>query len=141
MRGISAIVIHHSASPTSWTLENISDAHSDRGFSLKDGTHCGYHFVVEHSGRVRLGRGVATVGAHCRGFNAHSVGVCLIGSYEGEDSPPEEQWEAAAVLCADLLRQYPNATLYGHKELKATLCPGFSPDEFREAVYSSLQCD
>lgn len=140
MRGISSVIVHHTASPNWWKLEDISTAHAARNFSNKDGTHCGYHFVIEHDGRVRLGRSPVTVGAHCAGYNSHSIGVVLVGSYEGDTEPPENQWRNAIALCADLLRQYPGATLYAHKELKATLCPGFDPDQFREAVYSLLQC-
>ena len=123
-------------------LERISDAHKDRGFAEVSRTNCGYHYVVEADPvRVRLGRGIDRVGAHCKGHNSHSIGVCMIGSYEAEERPSPDQWAAAVGLCADLLRQFPEAKLYGHKELSPTLCPGFDPAVFRLDVFDLLQCD
>ena len=140
MRPITAVVVHHSASPQDWTLERISDAHKDRGFSEVSRTNAGYHYVVEADPvRVRLGRAINQVGAHAKGNNSHSIGVCVIGSYEGEESPSPEQWAAATSLCADLLRQFPEAKLYGHKERGPTLCPGFDPEAFRADTYTLLE--
>ena len=140
MRRIDHVVVHHSASPDSWTLERVSSSHKERGFSEVAGTNCGYHYVIELDGVVRLGRTIDVVGAHCRGHNSKSIGVCVIGSVEGEDNPSEAQWRSLVQLCADLLRQFPDAGLVGHKELKPTLCPGLDPSLLRSDVFSILEC-
>jgi N-acetylmuramoyl-L-alanine amidase len=140
VRNIEHVIVHHTASPSDWTLERISDAHQERGFAEHSGTHCGYHYVIESDATVRLGRSIDVVGAHCKGFNAKSIGVCVVGSFEGDDEPTEEQWATLVTLCADLLRQFPDAGVVGHKEMKPTLCPGFDPSILRSDVFAKLEC-
>ena len=131
MRPIRRIIVHHSASPDSWTLDDVDRSHRARGFDC-----VGYHFVVEKTGLIRLGRPVSKVGAHCKGLNSYSIGVCLIGSFENGGTIPGDQWAAAVSLVRDFMRQYdlPIAEVYGHMEVKPTLCPGFDPAMFRDAV-------
>ena len=139
VRQINHVIVHHTASPSSWRLETISKSHRVRGFAEHSGTHCGYHYVIEADGLVRLGRSVDVIGAHCKGHNSKSIGVCVVGSFEGDDSPSDEQWSALVSLCSDLLRQFPDAGLVGHKEMKATLCPGFDPSLLRSDVFAALE--
>ena len=131
MRPIRLIIVHHSASPDSWTLEDVDRSHRARGFDC-----VGYHFVVEKTGIIRLGRPVSKTGAHCKGLNSYSIGVCLIGSFEDGGNVPAAQWAAAVSLVRDLLRQHglPITEVYGHMEVKPTLCPGFDAATFRDSV-------
>lgn len=132
MRTINRIIVHHTASPDSWTLETIDQSHRDRGYS-----GVGYHFVVESSGLIRLGRPVVAVGAHAKGANRDSIGVCLVGAFHTEGAAvPSTQWAAAVSLVRDLMRQWSLTVdqVVGHCETKATLCPGFDPADFRAAV-------
>jgi hypothetical protein len=39
----------------------------------------GYHWYVEHDGQGKRGLEDAVVGAHVKGFNAHSLGLCVSG--------------------------------------------------------------
>tara|TARA_R100000322_G_scaffold161887_1_gene124162 strand:- start:288 stop:710 length:423 start_codon:yes stop_codon:yes gene_type:complete len=130
MRAISRIVVHHSASPPV-SLERIDEWHRERGFN-----EVGYHFVIEAGGVVRLGRALGKTGAHCKGYNTGSIGVCVVGSFENGDPVPTEQWAALVSLVADLLRQYglTVSNVFGHTELGSTLCPGFDPGLLREAL-------
>jgi hypothetical protein len=36
----------------------------------------GYHFVIEGDARIRQGRSIDTVGAHVRGHNMGTLGIC-----------------------------------------------------------------
>jgi N-acetylmuramoyl-L-alanine amidase len=135
MRTIDKIVVHHTASPNSWTYDDVKASHLERGFD-----DIGYHYLIEHNGTVRLGRHVSRVGAHCKGYNANSVGVCVVGSFEDGSMPTDEQWDAVSSLCADLLRQHPGSELFGHKELKPTLCPGFDPQKLRDTI-NLMECE
>ena len=130
MRAISRIIVHHSASPPV-SLERIDEWHRERGFN-----EVGYHFVIEAGGVVRLGRALGKTGAHCKGYNTGSIGVCVVGSFENGDPVPAEQWAALVLLVADLLRQYglTVSNVFGHTELGSTLCPGFDPGLLREAL-------
>jgi|2_EtaG_2_1085320.scaffolds.fasta_scaffold158191_2 N-acetyl-anhydromuramyl-L-alanine amidase AmpD len=131
MRTIRRIIVHHTASPDDWTLEKIDRSHLDRGFS-----GVGYHFVIEATGLVRLGRPVVAVGAHAKGANRDSIGVCLVGAFHEGGAVPSIQWAAAVSLVRDLMMQWSITIdgVIGHCETKATLCPGFDPADFRAAV-------
>jgi len=136
VRTIKRIIVHHTASASDWTLEDIDAAHRDRGFS-----GVGYHFVIESTGLVRLGRPVPTIGAHAKGANRDSIGVCLVGAFHKDGAfVPSTQWAAAVSVVRDLMRQWSLSVddVYGHKETKATLCPGFNPADFRAAVRGDL---
>jgi len=131
MRRIKGIIVHHSAGPDAWTYEDIDRVHWARGFE-----GCGYHFIVEASGRIRMGRRLDLMGAHASRHNEGTIGVCFIGSFEGGLSVPDAQWAAGVSLVRDLCRQFEigAADVLGHKETKATACPGFEPEAFRAAL-------
>ncbi len=73
MRKISLIVIHCSATRADrdFTAKDVDTAHRFRGFSC-----WGYHYYIRKSGQIEPMRDEDTVGAHARGFNAISLGVC-----------------------------------------------------------------
>jgi len=90
----------------------------------------GYHFVIRHDGTVERGRPEAAVGAHVRGHNARSVGVCLIGGLDDTGTPAASftgrQWDALAGLVEALRRRYPGAAVVGHRDLDpGKACPSF----------------
>ena len=53
--------------------------HRARGFS-----QIGYNYVIDLDGTIEAGRPLTIAGAHCVGYNDHSVGICYIG---GLDTP------------------------------------------------------
>lgn len=130
MRQINRVIVHHSASPPV-ELERIAEWHAERGYS-----DIGYHFVIQQGGLIRLGRPLDVVGAHCKGHNSGSIGVCVVGSFENRQPVPGDQWAALVSLVGDLLRQYglKVSDVYGHKELGSTLCPGFDPEWLRASL-------
>lgn len=74
------IIIHCSATPNGkhFSAEDIDLWHKQRGFKK-----CGYHVVIEVDGRVRrwpVCRGLNEQGAHVRGHNKDTIGICLIGT-------------------------------------------------------------
>lgn len=73
MRKISLIVIHCSATRVDcdFTAKDVDTAHRYRGFSC-----WGYHYYIRKSGEIEPMRDEDTVGAHARGYNAISLGVC-----------------------------------------------------------------
>ncbi|WP_290890622.1 N-acetylmuramoyl-L-alanine amidase [Arenimonas sp.] len=56
--------------------------------------HIGYHFVIDVDGTVLTGRGLDEPGAHAAGFNAESIGICLVGTA----SYTRAQWRALTEL-------------------------------------------
>jgi len=126
MRKINEIFVHCSATPEGkdYTVNQIREWHLQRGWS-----DIGYHYVVYRDGTVHKGRPVEQAGAHARGHNRHSIGVCYIGGVDGigtpKDTRTDEQKESLENLLYDLVEQYPGAKIRGHREVSAKACPSF----------------
>ena len=75
MRKIDSIIIHCSATKVGqdFTAADIDRWHRERGFN-----GIGYHYVVCLDGRLERGRDISLAGAHCKGWNEHSIGICYI---------------------------------------------------------------
>lgn len=121
MRHIDRIVIHCSASGDV-SVNTIRKWHLERGFR-----DTGYHFVIRQSGWIELGRPVEQSGAHARGYNAHSIGICLTGGKGGVMDYTEPQMDSLVTLVHGLVARHPNAFVCGHNDLTdAKTCPNFS---------------
>ena len=127
------IILHHSASNRSTTFDEIEAWHLQRGFQA-----IGYHYVIER-GSVIPGRPDWAWGAHARGANFDSIGICLVG----DNTDPQENWLPEQVLMARLLIRelgckYPGLELYGHCDVgtTATLCPGLKRAQLLQMLIS-----
>ncbi|MFQ5574994.1 MAG: N-acetylmuramoyl-L-alanine amidase [Terriglobia bacterium] len=120
MRAISAIVIHYSASPDV-PAATIDDWHRKRGFA-----QIGYHKVIRRDGTLEHGRAEGLVGAHTRGHNRHSLGLCLTGADHFDWYPTEAQYDTAEALIKEWQRNFrvAAAEIYVHSDLVSTACPG-----------------
>lgn len=121
-RPISALVIHHSASPLSTKIEDIRRWHQDRKFET-----IGYHYVITSDGVLHRGRDVNRVGAHAAGHNSHTIGLCLVGDNTKEGSKWTIAQRSMLVLYVRWFQTfYPKADILGHRDLPGatTLCPG-----------------
>jgi N-acetylmuramoyl-L-alanine amidase len=117
---IKYLVVHCSSSPQDRgdTAVMIHRWHQERDFN-----GIGYHRVILENGSIQLGRPDYWQGAHTRGHNHESLGVCLIG--EGGDATPE-QLDSLAKVLYDWLDDYPEAEVLGHRDLYiGKTCPGF----------------
>lgn len=132
MRRIDYIVVHSSASPEGRedTIEDIDRWHRARGMR-----GVGYHYVIELDGVVFEGRPLSMQGAHVRGWNAHSIGICYIGGTDNtrqrnaKDTRTPEQKRSLEYLLTDLKTMFPDAEIVGHGNLAATACPSFDARE------------
>jgi len=145
-RAINGIIIHCAATPNGkdFTVADIDRWHDERGFARRGYWRMrfnqtlraiGYHYVIYTSGEVAAGRHEYEVGAHAGGFNAKTIGICMIGT----DRYSAAQWEALDNLVAGLQKEYPAAKVLGHRDLSPDLngngviepdewtktCPGF----------------
>lgn len=120
MRDINLIVIHCSASPNGaqHDVRDIDRWHRERGWS-----GVGYHYVIPCTGDVQHGRSIHQAGAHAKGHNANSIGICLIGT----DQFAHAQWDALAATVQTLTHVYSGVSIVGHRDLPnvAKTCPGF----------------
>lgn len=130
---IEYIVIHCSATPPSMDIgwREIDRWHRQRGW-LKGG----YHYVIRRDGTREPGRAETEPGAHARGYNSKSIGICMVGGIKGgdrqdrdfnepENNFTEDQWAALFLLLAELLHRYPDAKIIGHNEVSSKACPSF----------------
>ena len=64
-------------------------------------------------------------GAHVRGHNAHSLGICYEGGLDAHGHPADTrtdfQKHSLRVLVMLLLRDYPGSRLCGHRDLSPDL--------------------
>ena len=90
MRKIDLIVIHCSATRADMPLspEKLEQMHRQRGFKC-----CGYHYYVRRDGEICTMRPVQQVGAHARGFNQNSIGVCYEGGLDEQGHPADTRTE------------------------------------------------
>lgn len=126
-RHVHTIVVHCSATPSGQWLHGargtpgfepavdvIDRWHAARGFARTPQAcerfnplrqHVGYHYVVDLDGYVDTGRSLIEPGAHVAGFNAASVGICLVGGAERDARYTRAQWTSLAVLVRMLCKQ------------------------------------
>ena len=130
MRPIDMIVIHQTDTVTA-TVESIDRHHRSLGWS-----GCGYHYVICRDGSVHKGRLNSEVGAHCKGDNATSLGICCVGKGNalpvGAGYMNQAMWDALLRLADQLISAYHITVgrVVGHRELpsgreQGKTCPGF----------------
>jgi len=122
------IVIHCSDSPRGRgdNAEVIHLWHKERGF---DGI--GYHKVILENGTIEDGRPLYWAGAHVKGHNTGTVGICLIGKSVFTDN----QFAALHYLLFKLKAKYPHAKIFGHRELDSSkTCPNFNVKEWLKKI-------
>jgi|TARA_B110000908_G_scaffold162056_1_gene207054 N-acetylmuramoyl-L-alanine amidase len=136
MRDINKIILHCSATREGQNIstETIRGWHvNERGWS-----DIGYHFVVLLDGTVDKARPIKRQGAHVRGKNKGSIGVCYIGGCDADMNPKdtrnEAQKKSLEELISYLMESYDDATLHGHNEFSSKACPSFNVQE----IYKEL---
>ena len=116
------IVVHCSATRAdcALTTEDLETIHRRRGFR-----GIGYHYYIRRDGTVVNTRALELVGAHAKGHNAHSIGICYEGGLDARGNPKDtrtpEQRSALHLLVYQLLQQFRNARVCGHRDLSPDL--------------------
>lgn len=146
------IVVHNAASSPSMQVDahEIGRWHRARGYLA-----IGYHFVITRDGRWEKGRPMDVEGAHVRGLNHRTIGICLPGGITEREATPadgkaamargfvalpnkpeqnftEEQYASLVEMILMLWGSYPDAQVVGHGDLdpRKPHCPGFSVAQF-----------
>lgn len=137
MRHITRGFIHCAATKREMDIgaEEIRKWHVDeRGWS-----DIGYHYVIRRNGDVERGRQDEVQGAHAKGHNFDSLGICLVGGMgpngEAEFNFTQAQMTSLNALANLLVEKYPGITFHGHNEVdSAKECPGFSIECYFEEL-------
>lgn len=121
---VKYIVIHCADTPSDMDIgvEEIRMWHLRRGWF-----DVGYQWVIRRDGTIETGRPSDRPGAHARGFNHISLGICLVGGKDGENNFTDDQFDALAGLVTGLKQAHPGAEVLGHRDLPNVnkLCPSF----------------
>ena len=120
------IILHHMAG--FGTYKDIHSLHLSNGY-----VGAGYHFFVSKDGKIYSLRPIDKVGAHTKGVNITSVGVCFEGNFE-KGKMSDLQINAGKELIKYLKDLYVNAKVKKHSDFNPTLCPGknFPFDEIKK---------
>jgi N-acetylmuramoyl-L-alanine amidase len=122
MRNIKGIIVHCSATREGIAFDgtDILKWHLERGFST-----IGYHYIILLDGTVEKGRPEERIGAHCRGHNYNTLGICYIGGLDSEGMPKdtrtEKQKHTLEMRIKSLCDQYPITTIKGHRDYSKDL--------------------
>ena len=128
MRTINLIVVHCSATRCDrpFPVTALIRCHADRfGFT-------GYHYYITHNGRTYQTRHEQLIGAHAKGYNEHSLGVCYEGGLNKQGKPADTRTKAQKQALLKLLRrlkkEHPQAQILGHRDLPDVkkACPCFN---------------
>ena len=144
-REIDSIILH--CSDSDFGDKNVIDRwHLDRGWN-----GIGYHYVITNGvlesgesyvpfndGLIQTGRDINIPGAHCYGFNRHSIGVCLIGRHS---FTAKQLWESLPQLLNLLMFEHdlgPDRVL-GHSTFsRVKTCPNIPPEIIRKITEYSV---
>ena len=148
MRKIDSIIVHCSATKAGqdFTAADIDRWHRERGFN-----GIGYHYVIRLDGRLEKGREIDLPGAHCKGWNERSIGLCYIGGLDENGHPADTRTNAQKrvlyQVIMDLQREYTILQVLGHRDTSPDLngdgviepyeyvkaCPCFDVREFMKS--------
>lgn len=144
---VTHLVIHYSATPieNNFTAADIDAMHKRKGYR-----EIGYHFFIRKDGTIEMGRDLSTpgrfeVGAHSKGENDSSIGICYEGGVRaatpnlGFDSRTKAQTRAMIGLIEKMQERFPGAVVAGHRDMPgaATQCPGFDARAWWDGVERS----
>ena len=122
MRNVNKIIIHCSASDN----KNHDNIETIRKWHVQERRwkYIGYHYIITKDGIVHICRPIHKSGAHTRGHNKKSIGICLTGLNEFS----KEQFESLKELTNELKREFGiiNSNVFPHNHFnKNKTCPNF----------------
>ena len=131
---IDTVVIHASVT---YPHQDIGTAEIRRWHLSRGWSDIGYHYVIDLAGKCQIGRPLALQGAHVRGFNETSIGICYVGGLDefgdAEDTINDAQLETISQI-VDRLCLSPHFNikkLLGHRDFPGVskACPCFDVEE------------
>lgn len=125
MRAINRIIIHCAATKGDVSAATIKKWHTETVHKWRD---IGYHYVIRFNGTIEVGRPIAESGAHAKGHNRDSIGICLAGGKGGLINYTDAQWHSLRILTEGLSERYdiPDEGIIGHNDVtNRKTCPNF----------------
>ena len=111
---IRYVIVHHcggtdenpKADSSRYTVSQCNTDHKVR-FNMKSslGWYVGYTYYIDFFGKVTQCRKEGEEGAHCKGYNSTSIGICLAGNFDVK-IPSEAQKKSLTSLLNRIVSQY-----------------------------------
>ncbi|MDB4238753.1 N-acetylmuramoyl-L-alanine amidase [Alphaproteobacteria bacterium] len=119
-KNIKLLVVHCSDTEDNKNLSAIDIHQMHLSFGWEG---VGYHKIILRSGKIENGRPEYWVGAHVKGKNKFSLGVCLIG----RNKFTNKQFTSLEKILKKWKLSYPQAKIVGHCDTGYThkTCPNF----------------
>ena len=133
------LILHCSDTPNTLDIgaKEIRDWHTAKPPRGNGWSDIGYHYVIRRNGLLEYGRPEHKVGAHCRGHNQDSIGICFVGRDEFKDV----QYKTFIKLFDYYYTNHQVLPLdvFGHYEFDSRKdCPNIMMDEFRLMLEASV---
>tara|TARA_R110000772_G_scaffold156700_1_gene267886 strand:+ start:3607 stop:4050 length:444 start_codon:yes stop_codon:yes gene_type:complete len=117
-----------------FSFEDCRAYHISKGWS-----DIGYHFYIEKSGTIHKGRPLNCNGAHVRGFNNGTIGICTEGGLDEQGAPKDTMNDLQRLSVEGLLLALkegnPSMKVKGHRDYSPDLNGNgkIEPFEFSKA--------
>lgn len=118
-----AIIIHCTATREGQDVRasDVDKWHKERGWQM-----IGYNYLIDLDGTVEEGRPLTMSGAHTKGWNNRSIGICYVGGLDKKGNPKDTRTPAQKKALNDLVyklfEQYPTITdIMGHRDTSPDL--------------------
>lgn len=139
---ITKLVVHQLASPANPGTRDIDNnikyfTSTHNHISSKGCPYIPYHVIIDDDGKVYWCNPFEDITWHCKGYNTKSVGIGLMGSFDGphfkgkDTNPTKEQINSLIKVLNGFIMYMFNdlkkSDVYGHCELdpgRKDACPG-----------------
>lgn len=128
---IEKIIVHQAMADA--TTEAVHRYHTGSNSHLKSGgaPRIAYHYTIEKDGTVYKVNELRDITWHCRGQNIGSIGILILGNFDGPKhrgtSKPTPKQIRSLGLLLDHLREelkLSSRDVYGHSHFGKMDCPG-----------------
>lgn len=128
------LIVHHTggtdANPlqdsSNFTFIQCDDLHKERFNMMSSmGYWCGYQYYIEKDGTLYQARKDDEEGAHTKGYNSVSIGICLAGNFDAT-LPTEAQKKTLKALLEKKMKEWaiPKENIVPHRRFATKTCFG-----------------
>lgn len=128
MRKINYLVVHCTATQPYAEIKNIQN-YWRKNLGWKSP---GYHYIIKADGEIVPLLSIDKISNGVAGWNSQIINISYIGGIDKEGQPKDtrtaEQKASILKLLKDLKKQFPTATIQGHRDFPkvAKACPSFN---------------
>ncbi len=127
MRKIEYIAVHCTATQPNTAIKAIQDYWKNHlGWK-----NPGYHYVIKADGEIVNLLPITEVSNGVKGYNHNTINISYIGGVDNDNKPKDtrtpEQKKTLLLLLSQLKKEFPNATIQGHRDFPGVkkACPSF----------------